>query len=349
VTPPESKGIRPRAYYVAATLGLLIVVSVADYLTGVFISLSVFYLLAIGFATWFVNRGFGLLISSLSVIAWLIGDIAAGAQYKNRFVVIWNGLILLVFYFVVVWLLAKLRSANQDLEKRVRLRSAALTHEIAQRERLERELLDISEREQRRIGHDLHDNFCQHLISTAMASQVLREKLTARAATEVPDAARIVSMVEDGIAMARELARGLSPVELEAEGLMSALQELATGINKWAKVVCTFECETPVFIHAPVAAAHLYRIAQEAVSNAIRHGKAQHIVISLEESKTGVCLSVEDDGSGLPENWQEGNGLGLRIMAHRAASISGAFSIEPNPTGGTLVRCRFKPRQLDET
>jgi signal transduction histidine kinase len=348
MTPPEPKRIRSRPFYVAATLGLLIVVSVADYLTGVNISLSVFYLLGIGFATWFVNRGFGLFISSLSVIAWLIGDIAAGAQYKNRFVPVWNGLILLVFYFVVVWLLAKLRSANRDLEKRVRLRSAALTHEIAERERLERELLDISEREQRRIGHDLHDNFCQHLISTAMASQVLREKLTARSAAEVPDAARIVSMVEDGIAMARELARGLSPVELEAEGLMSALQELATGMNKWAKVVCTFECESSVFIHDPVAAAHLYRIAQEAVSNAIRHGKAQHIVISLDEDKTGICLSVEDDGCGLAENWQAGNGLGTRIMAHRAASIGGIFTIEPNLTGGTLVRCRFQPRPIHE-
>jgi signal transduction histidine kinase len=332
---------RPWPLLVATSFGLLILVGLADYLTGFNISFSVFYLLAIGFAVWFVGRGFGFLLSVLSVISWLIGDFAAGARFPNLFVPAWNAAILLAFYFIVVWLLDKLRSLNRELESRVQQRSAALTREMAERERLEKELLDISEREQRQIGHDLHDNLGQHLTSIAMAAQVLREKLDAKSPPEAGDAARIVALVEDGIAMARELARGLSPVELEAEGLMSALQELAAGLSKWSKVACLFECEAPVLIADAATAMHLYRIAQEAVSNAVRHGKPRRIVISLDETRAGVTMSVEDDGAGLPENWRSGQGIGTRIMAHRAAIIGGTLSIEPNLTGGTLVKCHL--------
>jgi len=332
---------QPQPLLVATSFGLLIVVGLVDYLTGFNISFSVFYLLAIGFAVWFVGRGFGFFLSVMSVVSWLIGDFAAGARFPNLFVPAWNAVILLTFYFIVVWLLARLRSMNRELESRVQQRSAALTREIAERERLEKELLDLSEREQRQIGHDLHDSLGQHLTSTAMAGQVWREKLEAKSAPEAGDAAKVVALVEDGIAMARELARGLSPVELEAEGLMSALRELATSLSKWSKVGCAFECESPVLVPDATVAMHLYRIAQEAVSNAIRHGKARHIIISLEETKAGVTLSVEDDGAGLPDNWQNGQGIGTRIMAHRAAIIGGGFFIEPNLTGGTLVRCRL--------
>jgi signal transduction histidine kinase len=332
---------RPWPLLVATSFGLLILVGLVDYLTGFNISFSVFYLLAIGFAVWFVSRGFGFLLSVLSVISWLIGDFAAGARFPNLFVPAWNAVILLAFYFIVVWLLDKLHSLNRELESRVQQRSAALNREIAERERLEKELLDISEREQRQIGHDLHDNLGQHLTSIAMAAQVLREKLDAKSPPEAGDAARIVALVEDGIAMARELARGLSPVELEAEGLMSALQELAAGLSKWSKVACLFECEAPVLIADAATAMHLYRIAQEAVSNAVRHGKPRRIVISLDETRAGVTMSVEDDGTGLPENWQGGQGIGTRIMAHRAAIIGGTISIEPNLTGGTLVKCHL--------
>lgn len=335
----------PRWLFVLVSFGLLVSVGMVDYVTSPELSFSVFYLLAIGFAVWFVGPGFGVFISVASVSAWLIGDYVGGVRYTNSFIPAWNAAILVIFYLVVVWLLAGLRVLNRDLESRVRQRSVDLTREIAERERLEKELLDISEREQRRIGHDLHDNFCQHLTSTAVAVQVLREKLSAKAAPESEDAARIIALVEESISMARELARGLSPVEFEAEGLMSALQELAAGINKWSKIGCSFECESPVLVHDAAAATNLYRIAQEAVSNAIRHGKAQHIIISLYENGKGFTLSIEDDGAGLPENWKDGAGLGTRIMANRAAIIGGALSLEPNPTGGALVRCNFPARQ----
>lgn len=323
-----------------ACLLLTLGIGGVDYLTGYELSFSVFYLAGVCLGAWHVSRGFGLVISVLSVAAWQGGNLAAGARFSTPLVPVWNAVMVLAFYVAFVWLVDRLHSFQRDLARRVEERTAELTREIAGRERLEKELLDISEQEQRRIGFDLHDNFCQHLTSTAMAVQVLREKLAARSAPEVADTTRVMTLVEEGIVMARELARGLAPVELEAEGLMAALRELAASISKWSKVGCFFECETPVLIHDADTAMQLYRIAQESVSNAIRHGRAGHIVISLEKHADSVVLSVEDDGVGLPDNWKDQQGLGTRTMSHRAATIGGTFTLEPNLTGGTLARCR---------
>jgi signal transduction histidine kinase len=197
----------------------------------------------------------------------------------------------------------------------------------------------VSEREQRRIGHDLHDSLCQHLTATALAGQVLSERLAARSLTEAADADKVVELVEEGINLARSLARGLYPVEMEAEGLMAAFRELADNLTKRTKVTCVFDCRTPVLVHDGATATHLYRIVQEAVSNAMRHGKARRIGISLSEEAGHVTLTIEDDGGGLPDDWQTREGLGIRIMAHRAAMIGGSLSVEPAPTGGTIVTC----------
>lgn len=330
---------RPRPVLVLAGLGFLALVGAVDYLTGYEIFFSVFYLLGVGLAAWYVGRGFGALLSILSVAVWIGGDLAAGAHYSNEFIPIWNAMILLVFYFIVVWLLASLRSLHEELENRVRQRTLALTQEMAERERLEKEILEVSEREQRRIGHDLHDSLCQHLTGTALACQVLGEKLASRARPEAADAHQLVGLVEDGITLARNLARGIYPVDMEAEGLMAAFQELAAGLTARSKVRCTFVCDPPVLIHDAAAATHLYRIAQEAVTNALRHGKAGRILIALAGRAGQLTLTVEDDGAGLPEHWQTRPGLGTRIMAHRAAMLGGSFALEPGPAGGTVVTC----------
>jgi signal transduction histidine kinase len=332
---------RSRSGLVLAGLAVLVLIGIGDYLTGFEILFSAFYLLEVGLATWFVGRGFGLIMSLLSVVIWIGGDLAAGAHYSRPFVPIWNATILLVVYFIVVWLLSSLRLLNKELESKVRQRTEALTQEMLERARLEKEILEVSEREQRRIGHDLHDSLCQHLTGTALAGQVLGEKLASKALPEAADANKIVELIESGITLARNLARGIFPLQMEAEGLMAAFEELANNIASISKIACVFERDSPVVIRDAAIATHLYRIAQEAISNAIRHGKAKRIGISLWEQAGVVTLTIEDDGVGLPEIWQRGQGLGTRIMAHRAAMIGAALALEPNPTGGTLVRCSF--------
>ena len=339
---------RSRPFWMLAALGLVAMAGILDFETGAELSCSAFYLLGIGLGTWFIGRGYGLVLSFLSVVVWIGGDLLAGVHFSSPIIPIWNSIILLTVYLVVVWLLAGLHSLYKGLEERVRQATLALTQEMAERERLESEILDVSEREQRRLGRDLHDGVCQHLTGTALAGQVLREKLQNKQAPEAADVGRIISLVEDGISMARDLARGTYLVELEAEGLMVALKELAANCSNWSKTTCIFERSDPVLIHNATVATHLYRIAQEAVSNAIRHGKARHIVVGLSERNGCVALTVEDDGIGLPDGWQKGPGLGTRIMAHRAAIIGAVFNLDHNPTGGTLVKCSLpiqnKPR-----
>src|SRR5262249_23228470 len=142
-------------FFAGACLAFLLFIGFVDFLTGFEVFFSVFYLLAVGVGTWFVGRSFGVILSVLSAAAWIAGDVASGAHYSSSFVPIWNTAILLAFYFIVVWLLTHLRTLHKELENRVRQRTTALTQEISERERLEREILDVSEREQRRIGRDL--------------------------------------------------------------------------------------------------------------------------------------------------------------------------------------------------
>jgi signal transduction histidine kinase len=330
-----------RGLVVAACLGLLAVIGWVDYLAGFQILFSVFYLLEVALAAWFLGWRFGLVMSVLSVGVWIGGDVAAGARYTNPLVPIWNALILLVFYSIVVWLLTSVRNLQRQLEARVEERTRELRREMSQRQRLEEEILKVSEREQRRIGHDLHDGLCQHLTATALAGQVLAGKLRRRDLPEATDARKVVSLVEEGINLARGFARGLYPVEMEAEGLMAAFQQLADNITRSTRTQCVFECDPPVLIHDDAAATHLYRIAQEAVLNALRHGKPTRIGINLQETTNRIKLSVEDDGTGLPDPPQPAAGLGIRIMAYRAAMIHGIFAIEPAPTGGTIVTVSF--------
>jgi signal transduction histidine kinase len=339
---------RSRIVLTAIAFTIIAAVGWVDYLTGHEISFSVFYLLGVALATWFIGKWSGILVSVLSIVVWIVGDLASGARFSTPLVPVWNAVILLTFYIVVVWLLARLRLFHQQLEAQVKQRTVALTDEMAERERLERELLEISEREQRRIGQDLHDGLCQHLTGATLAGQVLEEKLAALGLSETADAGKVVDIVEEGINLSRRLAKGLYPVEMEADGLMLALEEFAVTSSKLFKVACRFECDSPVLIHNPATAGHLYRIAQEAVGNAIKHGKAMNILIRLDASEENTVLSVKDDGSGLPDPLPANRGMGLRIMAHRSAMIGGNFNARRDENGGTLVTCTINAKPSSE-
>jgi signal transduction histidine kinase len=339
---------RSRIFLIAIASLIIAVVGFVDFITGFETSFSIFYLLAIGLAAWFAGRGFAVFISILSVAVSLAGDLAKGAHFSNPLIPIWNALVLLTFYLIVVWLLANLRSLYHHLEAQVRQRTVALTDEMAERERLERELLEISEREQHRIGQDLHDGLCQHLTGATLAGQVLEEKLAALNLPLAADANKMVELVEEGINLSRRLAKGLYPVEMEADGLMLALEEFADTTSELFKVACRFECDSPVLIHDPATAGHLYRIAQEAIGNANKHGKARNILIRLEVGEDSTVLSIKDDGAGLPEPLPKKRGMGLRIMAHRSAIIGGAFNVRRDQTGGTLVTCELRAEPKSE-
>ena len=211
--------------------------------------------------------------------------------------------------------------------------------DITERKRLEKENLEISEREQRRIGQDLHDGLCQHLAGIEMLSQVLAHKLEPRSKETAARATEIAKAVREAISQTRLLARGLSPVTLESEGLMSALAELAVNTEKMFRVRCAFDCPEIIKFNDHAAATHLFRIAQEAVSNAIKHGKAKKISIQMRELADGISVRVNDDGVGFPKKFSGGSGMGLRIMQSRIGMVGGMLRIEQNPAGGVSVFC----------
>ncbi len=321
-------------------LGIVGLVGFIDYLTGYETFFFIFYLLAVFVAVWFVGVSLGVLISALSVVAWVGTNVAAGERYSSYFVPVWNAMIMFAFYLIVVGLLGKLRVLHKELEERVRQRTAALTQEIQERTLLQKKLLETGEREQRRIGYDLHDGLCQHLTGMALAGHVLGQKLADKSSPETAEARHLVELVEEAIELTRILARDLHPVEIQAGRLVDSFQELAARISQQLKISCQFESCLAVPLADVNIATQLYRIAQEAITNAVRHGKATHVNICLDSADDETVLTVTDDGIGLPDNARAGEGMGLRIMAYRAGMIGATFHIERlSSFSGTCVTC----------
>jgi len=218
--------------------------------------------------------------------------------------------------------------------------ASKLARDITGRKQLEREIIEVSDREQRRIGHDLHDGLCQHLAGIEMMSQVLETKLAPKNKDGARRASDIAKHVREAIGQTRALARGLSPVTLESEGLASALHEHAVTMEKMFRVRCRFDYDSQVPVPDHAMATHLFRLAQEAVSNAVKHGKASEIVIHLKADPGWIYLGISDNGAGFaPEKNGHGKGMGLRIMKFRAGMIGGTLTIERSPMGGMLVMC----------
>ncbi len=225
--------------------------------------------------------------------------------------------------------------------------SGAPTHIIAtgidvtERKRLERAALEISAREQRRIGQDLHDDLGQHLTGIAFLAKVLQDRLKESGVPETVDAGKIVELVNEAIRKTRELARGLLPVLSESRGLMSALERWAREVSDVFHLSCRLECREPVLIHENTLADHLYYIAVEAVNNAIKHGRAKNILIRLGKRESGGILMIEDDGSGFEIATVTPLGLGLNIMNYRAKMAGGSLEMHSTPGAGTVVACFF--------
>ena len=212
--------------------------------------------------------------------------------------------------------------------------------DITERKRLEQEILAISNREQRRIGQDLHDGLCQELAGIQLMAEVLEQDLKSK--RDSAQAGKIAESVRRAISHTRMLARGLSPVEVENNGLMSALHELAQSTAALFRIACSFECPTPVLVRDNVAATHLYRIAQEAINNAVKHGRAQHVRIRLAAEGKTVRLGIEDDGAGFKEPPAGHHGMGLHIMKYRSEVVGAKLTVAAVPKRGTVVTCEFQ-------
>jgi two-component system CheB/CheR fusion protein len=207
-----------------------------------------------------------------------------------------------------------------------------------EREAVQREVLAIAAREQRQIGQELHDGVGQELTGLGLMAQSLAQGLP-ESAPEKRVAVRLSAGIGNVLRQVRELSRGLIPVHVESRGLSAALDELAARTAAASGIAVTAECPEGVELADHATATQLYRIAQEAVTNAVRHGRPQHIRLTLLSEPGGLRLRIRDDGVGLQGRPDERDGLGLRIMQYRAGQIGGTFQIGPSNGGGTVVSC----------
>lgn len=218
-----------------------------------------------------------------------------------------------------------------------------IARDVTERRRLEKEILEISTREQHRIGHDLHDGVCQQLAGIGFLSDILADKLEEQARPEAAEAHTICDLVNQANKQTRGVARGLFPVRLEENGLVSALEELTGNAGGYSRSKCRFQGDAAIVIQDNAVAHHLYYIAQEAIRNAVKHGRAKQIEVELSAVENGSYqLTVRDDGVGVKEGAAvPTRGMGIRIMKYRARVIGGELQVQPRPDGGTEVSCRF--------
>jgi PAS domain S-box-containing protein len=227
-----------------------------------------------------------------------------------------------------------------------------ILRDMTQFKRLEREVVEVASQQQQRIGQDLHDSVAQEMT----ALNLLAKDLTGTLETDPASAPKLVELIEKGLQRGqkelRAVLQGLLPVAVDREGLMAALADLTSRTQQQAKVTCTFDCPEPIALTDNLTATHLYLIAQEAVHNAVKHGKPRSIWISL-HSNHALVLRVQCDGVGMPARPFATEGLGLRIMRNRAAIIGAQLTVEPAEPTGTVVTCalvrRNSKREIKKT
>lgn len=318
-------------------VGLILLVMIMfigwmDRVVGDEVSLFVLYAVPIALSVSVLSLRAGVASAMLCALTWWIANRPSGlyATEAGYFLAMVSRL----FYFgMVVVAVSSVRNKHQA--------DAARIAALEERRHLERELVRVSEREQQRIGRDLHDGLCQRLAAIGCAARMLSDDLQARDVTESQDAAMIESAIQEAVMEARSLARGIFPVQVDSASLPAALSDLAKTMSRLtgANIEVT-PCEEEIAVN-PTVAMHLYRIAQEAVANAVRHSDAVQIRVTLQILHDSMIeLRIEDDGKGFQPQTERRLGMGLRTMRYRAEAVGGQIGIGPRPGGGTVVSCR---------
>jgi len=253
-------------------------------------------------------------------------------------VILLSGGLITILLTMTIW---QFSSRTREIEMIVNERTRELRESMQERMRLESEILEISDREKRQIGQDLHDSLGQKLTGAVFLSRALAEQPSHDEGSTRTQATRINETLKEAVAQVRRMARGLSPIELGQDGLSGALHRLAAEISDIYGISCLFHQADSTFLPAGKNASHLYAITLEAVTNAIKHGGASEIVIELSGKDSRYQLVIEDNGKGFDPTSTQNGGMGLRIMQYRASMIDGTVEVRKRPEGGTEVVCVF--------
>jgi signal transduction histidine kinase len=318
----------------AESLLFAIGVGVLDYVSGYEVSMFIFYGIPILAVAWWCDRRSAFALAAVCALLWTLADTLTGHFYRHEWIRVWEPLARFGYFAFVAGAGSALKRQHVAVQSRI----ALLEHS----QRLEQQIIEISEREQRRLGRDLHDGLCQYFAAVGCASASLRSDLTAQGMEEeAAVAAEVTELLEQGVGQIRDLARGLMPVQMYEAGLAAALEQLAASVSRLQNTTCRLHHDGEVSVERPSVAIHLYRIAQEAIHNAIRHGSAHTIEISLQKNGSMATLSIQDDGCGLSRTPAQSDGMGLSVMKYRSRLIGGDLEIDQPKMGGTIIRCTF--------
>jgi len=344
--------VRTRQKLASGVLCLLAVLGIGliDYVTGYQVSVLVFYAIPVGIAAIYVSAGYAVLLGLAAVALSRCTDVLSGMPYPGPGVFFSNCAIPFAFFVIVIAALYLLNQIRKGLESTVEQRNRALLQEMHERGRLERQVIELSEREHRRFGQELHELVTHELASIAIDAHLLTRNLLASSDEEVSRAREIALKVDRALTKARNIARGYFTLGFDAAGFAEALREIANRTQKDTRITCNVHCADDLAIGNEDATIQLFRIAQEALQNAARHADATRIIITFERRDDQFWLLIEDNGKGLAAHGTNGagkdarpprkeKGLGLSIMAYRAGLIGGKFLIERSLNGGTRVIC----------
>lgn len=329
---------RPWAAVLLAVVMILVIGSI-DLQVEAQLSSTFFYLLPVLLVSRHAGLWASIACALIATIMSLVANLATNPQAGASWIPYSDATLRFGVLMVVVRLVRSLRNLNDSLDQRVRDRTARLQAEVKERLKLENRIIEARESEQARIGQDLHDGLCQHLVATAFSAGMLQRRLESDGSPGAREAAEVVTMIDESITQARDLAKGLYPVPLEEEGLETALRALAANTTRRTAVRCSVKTEGPPSQLSKETSIHLYRIAQEALNNAVRHANASAVEIGFKRAGKAFELWVEDDGRGIDGAARGGGGMGLHIMEYRARVVGAVVAISEGKSGGTCVRC----------
>ncbi len=334
---PEERRAVAAAWLIVAVLAI----GALDRVSGTRLSLVAIYLIPVSLAVVWLGRASGFGFAALAVVARFVADALDGDVSFFDTWLWWNSVASMVVYTVVVWTLDVLMSFYRQLEVRVRERTAELEAETRRRQEVQRQLLVISASERSAMGRELHDQLGQHLVGTAMAAQVLAQRLHGRDESAGREARQIADLVEQGIAQTRQMAHGLLLTQVEPERLEAEFLELCAALRQlYPRVRCECVIESPPRLRDAGAAAQVFRIGQEALRNALRHSGATRVELRLGRAGEDLELAVEDNGCGLPNAEERTGGLGLNIMRHHAEHLGTTLEVRSTPRSGTRISVR---------
>ena len=329
--------IHPRSRWLGfAGLACIPLIGWLDYKTGPAISFALFYVPSAAMAAWFGGRRVGLIAAFASAAA-LTADVPESAQFSTPLIYCWNATTRLLIYPLVALLVAALRQQRDQLQAVIEQQNARLELEMAERDLAEREIIEAGAREQRRIAYDLHDDLGQHLVGIAFKAKLLGEKLRSTDPAQAEEASTIARLANDAARQTRLTAHKLD-ADNGAIDLTTALPQLAAAVEENCRVRVSVNTSAGSVPMSAQVAVQLYRITQEAVRNAIEHGRADKVEIYLVSHQEHIVLTVSDNGRGFDLS-VAGQGLGFRTMGSRAHSVGGSCELESRARGTTLI-CR---------